>query len=244
MKQHLSVLMLAARSTVYKLLGLLLVMAAVEGALFYLVLNRLLHGELISLEQVVNQSRMPLVCGVCFLLLCVMLSLTGCEYSGSKLQYTIKRLSVREETTVLWWAVYNTVCFLAFWAVQLLIAVLLCRLYVAKVDPVSVSGQTIFLAFYRDKFLHSLLPLEEISRYIRNALLICGLGASAACFSFRQRHGQKGIAIVALAAVTLGYFSRPMGSFGSDLVMAIMAVAVAAVAIAGIWGERVDEEEA
>lgn len=244
MKQHLSVLMIAARSTIYKLLGLLLVMAAAESALFYLVLKRTLAGELIGLEQMVNQSWMPLVSGVCFLLLCVMLSLTGCEFSGSKLRYTIKRLSVREETTVLWWAVYNTICFLIFWAVQLLIALLLCRLYAAKIDPMYVSDQTIFLAFYRDKFLHSLLPLEETSRFICNAILICGLGASAACFSFRQRHGQKGIAIIALAAVTLGFFPRAMGSFGNDMVIAIIALAVAVGAMVGMRKERDNEEQA
>jgi hypothetical protein len=82
-------------------------------------------GEHVGLEQMIAQSGIPLVCGICFLLICAILSLTGCEFSGSRLRYTLKRLSVREETTVLWWAVYNTFCFFVFWAVQLLI-VLIC----------------------------------------------------------------------------------------------------------------------
>lgn len=243
MKQHLSILMLAARSTICKILLVFLAMAAAEGTLFYVTLRKALTGEGIGLEQMIVQSRIPLVCGLSFLLLCAILSLSWCEFSGSKLRYTLKRLSVAEVTTVFWWAVYNTICFFVFWAFQLLIVLLLLRLYIATINPIYISEQTAFLAFYRHNFLHSLLPLEEISRYISNALLLLSLGISAACFSFRQRRHQKGIAIIALAALTVGFFPREMGSFINDLMIAIIALSVAAGAVAGVWKERIYEDQ-
>ncbi len=199
-------------------------------------------GELLGLEQLVSQSRLALISGAFFLLLCVLLSLNGCEVGGSKLRYTLGRLSVGEKTIVFWWAIYNVVCFFLFWVVQLVIVLLLGRLYLAWTDAAYVSGQTIMLAFYRNNFLHSLLPLAETSRYIRNAMFVLGLGISAAYFSFRQRHGEKGIAIVILALLVVVYFSRAMGSFGSDLALSLTTLGIIGGAV-GIWKERGLEDE-
>ncbi|MGI6627658.1 MAG: hypothetical protein ACOX4K_04815 [Bacillota bacterium] len=243
MKQHLSVLMLAARSTIYKVLGLFVVLAITQGALFYFTLQKTLGGEPIGLEQLISQSRIAIVGGVCFVLLCAELSLTGCELGGSKVRYTLKRLSVREEAAVFWWAGYNTVCFFLFWVFQLVIALLLCQLYVTRMDPAYVSGQTIFLAFYRNRFLHSLLPLAETSRYVRNGFFILCLGISAACSSFRQRRGEKGIAMVVLTIIVAVNFSKPVGSFESDLPLVFITLSMAVGAVAGILRERGDRNE-
>lgn len=244
MRRHLSVLMLAVSSTIYQVLGLFVVMAVAEGAIFYWSLQRALAAGPIGLEQLISQSRIAAVSGVCFLLLCALLSLTGCEFGGGKLRYTLRRLAVREEATVFWWAGYNVVCFFLFWVVQLVIALLLCRLYLTRMDAAYVSDQTIFLACYRSNFLHSLLPLEETSRYLRNAMFILGLGVCTACFSFRQRRGEKGIAVVLLAVLGAVNFAKPMGSFGSDMFLAVVALGIAAVAAAGIWKEHGDENAA
>ncbi len=238
MRQHLSVLMLAARSTIYKILGLFALAAIAEGALFYFALQKTLSGEHLGLEQLMSESRIALVSGVSFLLLCALLSLTGCEISGSKLRYTLQRLSVGEKTIVFWWAAYNAACFFLFWALHVVIALLLSRLYVARIDTAYVSGQTILLAFYRNNWLHSLLPLAETSRYLRNASFVLSLGVNAACFSYHQRRGEKGIAMVVLTMLVAVYFSRAVGSFGSDLLLSLTALGITASAVIGIWKER------
>ena len=242
MRQHLSVLMLAARSTIYKILGLFAFTAVAECALFYFALQKTLGGEPLALEQLMSESRIALVCGVSFLLLCALLSLTGCEIGGSKLRYTLQRLSIGEITIVFWWAVYNVACFFLFWALHVVIVLLLSRLYVARMDTAYVSGQTILLAFYRNNFLHSLLPLAETSRYIRNAIFVLSLGISAACFAYRQRRGEKVFAIVVLAMLVVVYFSKAMGNFGSDLLLSLTALGITGSAI-GIWKGRGLEDE-
>ncbi|NLY54399.1 MAG: hypothetical protein GX060_07270 [Firmicutes bacterium] len=236
MRQGVSVLMLAAGSTLKKLLGLFVIMAAAQSTLFYFALQKSLDGEPVGLEQLISQSRMAIVAGVGFLLLCALLSLTACEIGGSKLRYTMHRLSIPERTTVLLWAGHNAVCFFLFWIVQLGIAFLLCRLYVTEMGGSAyVSKQTILLAFYRNSFLHSLLPLAETSRYIRNGILAICLGICAACFSFRQRHDKKGIAVVVLAALTVVSFSQAMGSLAIDIFLSLVALSIAAGALIGVW---------
>lgn len=244
MRQHLSVLMLAARSTIHKILGLFVFTAAAQGALFYFALQKALAGEAIGLEQLFGESRIAIVCAISFLLLCALLSFTGCELGGSKLRYTLQRLSISEKSVVLWWAVYNAICFFLFWVLQLVIVLLLSRLYVARMDAAYVSGQTIWLAFYRNNWLHSLLPLAETSRYVRNVIFIVGLGSSAAYFSYSQRRGEKGFALVALAMLAVVYFPGAMGNLQGDLLLSLIAFSVTIWVVTRIWKERGCEDEA
>jgi hypothetical protein len=240
MKQHLSVLGLAARSTLYKYMCLLAIMAATESVLFTMALKKTIAGAPIGLELLINESHITIVCVTCFLILCVLLSMTGCEM-GSRLRYTLQRLSVSEKATTFWWAGYNAVCFLLFWTAQIVIALVLVHLYVRYMEPSYVSEQTIFLAFYRNNFLHSLLPLEETSRYIRNGILILCLGLCSSCFSYRLRHGEKGIAIIVLAVIIAVNFSKAAGNFRNDMLTGFIALCITISAVSGIWKEYDNE---
>lgn len=224
MKRYLSVFMLWARQCVYKLLLILLVMAAAEAALFYFTLERYFSQEFYSLETVLAGSHISVACAVGFLLLCALLCFTGCEF-GARPGYTLSRLSVTKWGAFLCQLTHNTLCFLVFWAAQLGVVLGLCALYKYLAPAESYGAQTVFVAFYRDEFLHSLLPLEEGSRYVRNALLALALGASTALFSKKQRCGKKGILAVFMAVVTVIWFRDGMGSFGGDMLMSMISAA-------------------
>jgi len=242
MKQHVSLLMIAARSTIYKIAGLLLLMTVVQAALFWRLLRRATVGELYPLENLIRASGVSLVCAAAFLLLCVILSKVGSEFSGSRARYTILRLSVREGMTVLLWAVYNMICFFIFWAVQLAVALLLCLLYTRIMDPMYINDQTVFTAFYRSGFLHSLLPLDETTRYIRNIALILALGLAAAFTPHRQRRGQKGFAFVFFSFCTVAAFAQGTGNLLSDMMIILAALLIAAYYLHEVFrGEVYDE---
>lgn len=233
MKKHLSVLMLMARSTIYKILALLVLMAAGESALFCFALSDLAgrgEDDAFSLELVLGQSRIAWVFGACFLLLTALLVMTGCE-GKSKCGYTLRRLSVSERWVFLWQSVYNILCYLLLWAVQILTAVALCRLYEAKAAPQFVSGQTVFLAFYRSNFLHSLLPLEDVRVWVCNGLLAAGLGICAARYPMAQRRGGHFTELFLLACAAVILFSRGIGAESISLVLAILAASHTVVAL-------------
>lgn len=239
MKKHLSVLMLAARGTIYKILALILVMGVLEVALFSIALG----GTVLSLEQVTAQSGVPLVLGVCFVLISALLCLNGCEFS-SRQGYTLRRLSVSERSVFFWQSVYNTMCFLLLWGAQLGITLALCGLYMSRVDPPMSSGQTVFLAFYRSDFLHSLLPLEEWSLYARNIAFAIALGASSSALGIRQRYGhvRKDVSAVLLIALALIFFPSELGSGWSNMLLLCVALAVTYVTAIGAWRECKNEK--
>ena len=242
MKRHLSVFMLAARSSVYKVLLLICAMAAGEWALFSLALGRMTPDAPLGLEQVVAQSRISWVWTAALLALCAILSLTGCGLSGSRVSYTISRLSVGEKVLTVWWAAYNFLCLLALWAAQALTALALCLHYTALIDPAYLSGQTIFLAFYRQSFLHSILPLADTTRLACVIVLFVCLGICAACFSFRVRRGYKGVAVVLLSIFGAATFSRNLGGDSGDALVITVTLAVTASAVYGLWREA-DQDE-
>jgi len=113
MRAHLSVLMLIARSTIYKILALLLLMAGAEWFQFRWALNFALAGTdaglgMKALEDVIASSRVAWAFAVCFLIISVLLSMTGCEF-GSRPGYTLRRLSVSERSVF-----YGSACITFF----------------------------------------------------------------------------------------------------------------------------------
>lgn len=232
MKRHLSIWMLMARSTIYKVLGLFLALAAADGALFALALRQ--GASALGLEQVLTESHLPAVFGAGLVLLTVVLCLNGCEFSA-KQGYTLRRLRVSQREIFLWQAVHNAMCYFLLLAVQTGIVLALCRYYVAHYQemvawyPDMVNDQTMLLAFYRVPFLHSLLPLADVWRYVRNAVLCAALGVCAAAFPAQQRQGNRGIAVVILTIPTAAFFAQQMAS--SDFGMIGAAVVITAVAL-------------
>lgn len=176
MKKHIAVFMLMARCTFYRILGLLAVMVAAETGLFWLALKQGISDEGFGLEYVIDKSHIVVVFFAIFIFIDMFLmASTGYESKG-KHHYTLMRLSVTRREVYYWQCIYNMLCYLLFWAVQVLTAVLLGYIYVKNAPAEYVTGQTIFLSFYRNDFLHSLLPFEDILFWIRNLVICITLG--------------------------------------------------------------------
>lgn len=235
MRQHVGVFMLMVRSTIWKLLGLLVVMAAAEFALFWMALGQ---GE--TLEQTLADAHITWAFGGAFLLLTAALCRIGCEHS-SKQGYTLGRLPVSERGVFLWQGTCNACCYFLLWAGQLFWALALCKIYRETADPSMYSNQTVFLAFYRSSLLHSLLPLEEVSRWIRNIILLLGLGLTAAYFPYRQRRKHLGVGIIVLAPLVLLFFVRGIGYLTNDVLMSLVSLAMAGWAVYGVFREEEEE---
>ena len=202
MKRHLSVLLWIARSSIYRILGVYVLMAAAQTALWYNAMQGWLSSSDSSLEKVIDQSGMLLVFASGFLLQTVLLCLTGCAF-GSRVDYTLQRLCISERTAFLWQAGYNTVCYLLLWAMQLVFAFCLGAWYAAAADAPLVSGQTVFLAFLRSSFWHNLLPLDAPFRLIRSLLMTLAMGVGTALVPYRQRHRRVPLLAVVVMVMTL-----------------------------------------
>lgn len=239
MNRHVSILMWLSRSSFWKLFLLLGISAGVQAVWFFLVLS---GNPLASLEELAGGGSLAVPFLVCFLLVSALLSATGCEM-GTRSGYTLRRLSVSERTVFAWQWGYNSACFLLLWLAELLTAFGLCTLYTMKADPSLVSGQTLFLAFYRNALLHALLPLEDAFLWIRNLLFILTMGAACAVFSYRQRRGRLGWEIAAVCMTVLFAFPSELGQWEWNIIaLALLAFLLLEICVF-VWGKEGSEDE-
>ena len=231
LKKHLSVFSLFARSSIYKVLLILLAMCTVEIIFFHFELRNALKAyevvdsSKVSLEQMFMRAATNVYFRVALVLVSIVICLPGCSFK-SKTSYTLCRLSVRECITFFYQAAYNTLVYLVLIGVQLIVAFGLSRYYVAAAPAKWVSNQTITLAFYRNNFLHSLLPLDDIGLWIRNGLLILSLGLSTAEYPYKQRRHQFSATAIALGIYIIVYFDQSIGQLTHVISCSIIALVI------------------
>ena len=152
--------------------------------------------------------------------------------------YTAARLSVSGKAVYLWQCIYNTLCYLLFWMVQILIGIGLCRVYEAMAPAEFVSNQTVFLAFYRSKFLHSFLPFEDTWVWVRNILLVVALGVCSSRIPGKNR--KIGIGSCFLIAATDVFFVQ---GIGEAVALIITAIVCAVPAVVKALSKEVPDED-
>ena len=213
MKKYISIFELFARNTIYKILLVLVAMGAAQIAMFRKVMQEWIPQDYYEmniqtvehymLEYMVDQSHSVIFMGIAFVLITAILCWNGCNL-GSKSSYTLQRLQVKEKTIFMMQGIYNSLCYILLLAVQTGIFFIQSNLYTAQAGH--VTNQTVFLAFYRNGFMHSILPLEGMARWICNILIIVGCGLVTAVFSYLQRRGKVAWSVFAVViCVILGY---------------------------------------
>lgn len=240
MNQHVSILMWLARSSFWKLLVLMGISMVVQTLWFSLALS----GDVfVSLEEAAGNGSLALPFGVCFLLAAALLSATGCDM-GARSGYTLRRLSISEHSVFVWQWVYNSLCFSLLWLTESLIAFLLCMFYTKQADTSLISGQTIFLAFYRNTLLHALLPLEDGFLWVRNLLFSVAVGAACSVLPYRQRRGKLGWEIAAVCATVLFAFPSELGNWEWNLIALFLLAFLLLEICVFVWGRegKTDEE--
>lgn len=231
MKKRLSILMLAARFTVYRVILLLLGMSIVQVGLFYLALEK---GKTTGLDVLLRQSNGGWAAVIAFILLCVILGKSVNGSGGSMSAYTVDRLSVSEIEFTGWFALFNSLMFLVFWLWEALTMLSMCLLYVWQAPQEAVGPQTVFLACYRVGYLHRLIPLADISGWVRNGAFVVALGICTATSAYHERGGRRGVAVWFAAAITLwGIWNVNGGNrtTWTDVMFVLGSVLVTAIAV-------------
>ena len=229
MKKHLSVFGFFARSSFFKVLLILLAMCAVEIAFFHIELQDTLKAyeiagsDIATLERIFMRAATNVYFRVALVLITVVICLPGCEFK-SNTSYTLRRLSISERATFFHQAVYNALVYLMLFGVQLVAVFGLSQYYLSVVPEECISNQSIFLAFYRNDFLHSLLPLEDIGLWIRNGLLVITFALATAEYPYRQRRHKFSSTALALVVYTIVWFDQSIGQLGHVITTGIIAL--------------------
>ena len=222
MKRYLSVFEMIARSSFYKVLMVLLAMAVAQFGMFYLQLQDL-EGTVSNLEALIDQSHYTIILGVAYLLITVLLVLHGCNL-GSVQGYTLQRLKISEKKVRYLQSFYNVMCYGLLWVTELLILLVSSGYYMETQTHEYLSNQTVFLAFYRNELMHSILPLEDVTGWWILATIMIGTGICAAGFTWNQRRGKIGWGLIFVIAIVLLAFPRPLGGSYDTILMLLIVV--------------------
>lgn len=202
MKRQLSVFTLLLRQTLYKLLAILGIMALAEGILWYFNVRT---ADFLLFDAL-DSSGMIWVFGIAFILVTLMLCFTGCDF-GNKQSYSLRRLGVSEKNVFLWQCFNNSCCYLLLWGLQL--AVVLAQSSVWTLSH--GNQQTLMLTAYKSVLLFNLLPLSSVWGWIRNVVIVLGLGICTAQFPYMQRRNKTAIPWIIVTLLSVYACSRRLG---------------------------------
>ncbi len=220
-KLVLSMLGLFLGASIYKVFTVLAIMGFSEVVLFFYCAQK--DTEKLLENALYNRQIYPiffLALGLVFFLLMRTEGMMG-EKGGA----TMRRLRLSGIQIFLIEVCYNLVCILLVFVVQIWILILALKIISGE------SPEEFFLAFYRIEFLHSLLPLAEGRKWIKNLLLVLALSVGAAS-GFGKRESILSTVIFPLILI---WFVTPIGWEFGDL--ACSALCVIGIASGGmrIW---------
>ena len=234
MKRYASVFMLLARSVLGKLMAIFAGTALLHGIVFFLL------REQRNIETAYDHWGMRAAFGAGLVLTCLLLIMTLCQ-SDSKLDYTLRRLRIGRRSLFLCQAVFDTACLFMFWAVEIFIALALCSLWMDSHEV--TSHQAVYLSFYRSDLLHSLLPLDDVSRWLRNLAVFICLGMCCAAAPVLKRRGEQHLGVLILPVILTFVFPGGIAQIGNDSLMAFMAAVCGFALTVVTWGEEFQRED-
>ncbi|MBR3753202.1 MAG: hypothetical protein IKK50_08745 [Ruminiclostridium sp.] len=244
MKQHKTLFLLFLRHTAWKVLLILAGSAVLQAALFRFLMP---DPTQYSLETVLQNTESYLwwVVLLTFAVIVGLLLSASTVRGKGRTDYLLDRLAVPPQEVILCQGIYNALAVLLFWAAEALVLLGLCRMYGAMGGH--LGPQTIFLATWQNDLLHSFLPTEEVSRWVRNLIWCAAVGFAAAAGSAQLRQKGKAVGIFFLIGLSGALFRCPMGNLGLDVVYSLLSLAVTAAVLYNAFTMRKEgdyEEEA
>lgn len=243
-KQIASTWMVASRALVGKLLVILAVMAAVQMGLFLVQLDEIRNlpqdsGTEMTFSSLLNRAGTDKLFFAALTAVTAICAMQGCRFSGKNI-YTLQRLPLGELRTTILWSLVYLACYIILWAGQLAAVYGLWQMYVRTMGSGN-PGLELFVAFYSSSFLHTLLPLAEVSRWLAMTGYGVTLAWSAACFGFFQRRGRIRAELLLLIGNPL-WLCSSAGSAGNDYFCMVCYLVLWCTQCVGVWGVMNDEE--
>lgn len=243
MKKYISVLALDVKNTIFKVLGILILMSAVQLGYFYLYLQKEIEmwhsvesswqvpGMVTSFDWMLTDSRMEIFFMITVALICLVL-IWGCSEHGKvRSKFTWHRLQIERRQVFAVWVVYRVFCMALVVAWQILLTIVMDGMY-QEMWAQGYAPQSLFLACYRNHFMHGLVPFSDPLWVVRNVcfILFWGMGTAYVGYAGFAEHQQGcGIVITGILFTVLLFHM-----IGSDLWFKILCLAVPILLMVGI----------
>ena len=188
----LALFALYARSSFRKILVVFAGMVIAEGTLFYRGCRLLEQsGGVVGPEKMIDLCFFKYIFLAALVLVAFILGVTEGDRGGCKSSYTLLRLRVSRKQQFAVKTVYNFLCLMLVFAVQILTALVVCRIYETRLPSELLSPQYLFLIFYRNEFLHCILPMADVGKWACVLLLLLALAMDAAYVWNRNGDGSR-----------------------------------------------------
>lgn len=237
MKAYKPLWMLYSRSIVYKLLALTGALILVDGAAFLVNLQGAPY-----LAEAIPECIWQYAFNVSVPVLLVILILPG--WNGGRSDYTLDRLGLDRRKVYLARAAFHALCLALLVALQGLVLALFCFGFEALPQNQLPGPQNVPMAFYRSAFLHSLLPLADWLRFVRNLVMILAFGLVSA-LTMRRNHkdfAKITLAVVYTAFFTFGFGAVPLMNRVSDITFMVVALIAAGLAVRAAWAKEAEPD--
>ena len=228
-KEALSLLMLLAGGSIYKLGAVLAAMVLAETVLLTVASQNGTGME----SNLYNHSVFFIFMMALGLVFFVLAHMEGTM--GTKGRHTLRRLKLSGTAVFLIEAGYNLLCLTIIFIIQVWIAILAVKVWGGAAGR---SVQGLFLAFYRIEFLHCLVPMEEAGKWLRNLLMLFALALGAARSDWEREYVLPALVLL----ITAIWFVGGIGSSFEDYACIVLYLLGIAEAIWLIWKRRETED--
>lgn len=242
MKKYLSVFLLIARESLYRLVFLWAVSFVLQGAVTQLALNDVVTETFVASPLMLFSGAhftVPRIFYVTFVLTAVLLCKTGMQFS-SKTGYTLRRLLISEKAVFVIQSIYNLLMLFMYYAFSAGFYLVLMNISVKQFPAELITVQTVYKTFYESGFFANLIGGRDVLRVIRNLLTFASLGVNYAAFSFMFRRGKKWIPAVFYVAACFVFILRTdnLGALETDVAFIAVAVIMLYSALAVVLTRR------
>jgi len=247
MKRYSSVFEMIARSSIYKVLAILGGMVIAEAISCYTTFfNEAPYYKEVtpdmesSLAAYIGWTDFEWIFKIAYVLITIVILLSGMNL-GSTQSYTLQRLRIKEKRIFWLQTLYNTLAYVLLWGTQLVVILVSVLVYQNNLPKGEVwNNQSLFLAAYQNKFLHSILPLEDGPGWWILGFVMVGTGFFAAEVTRLQRCGKFAIEILIWVVAVVFFFPREVGYEFTPLVVALV-VALIIMGMRRLLNMEVDE---
>ena len=237
---YLSVYDLFLRSGGCKV-GIVIALTLLAEAITLVVL---MQGETMYYENLFARGA-ALPFGIGFLLLTLAL-IDPLRAQKSNVDYTIRRLHIRPLDVFWVETVYVLLAYFVFWALNVTLLYACGAYFTSHISTAANREMGLLLAFVRTPQLYMLLPIKNVTFWIRNITGVLALSACIARYSYFARKNQNKTILVFISAMLLiGSYEYVSGTeaSGNLLVAALMASCFTSARVSVSAEEKEPEEE-
>lgn len=238
MKKYLSVFYLITKESLMRITVLWLISFALQGALCVFSANSfdLTSTPIVTIENICDKAYIPLIFCITLAFMAGFLMKTR-KKSVSSINYTLKRLLVKEKTVFVIRTFYNTLILLMFLMLSVVFYFFISSAFIKLFPENYFSSQVVYMSLYDYDFFHNIFAGRDILRLVRNILCIFATAVNLSADSFYSNRNSSWFGAHFSVLVCYSVFAKglDMSSLEGDILYITLAVILIVCTIAAVF---------